>query len=154
MRGIRIQLKREDISKLEEFELLNKIFQYSYKKDYHKLNYKQKALHNWWIISGDVGNGGLIQYFENSKGRFNSGGLKALKLIGDKKMHKIFSDAVKIFEKNKKHLTVIHYLGPLKAFEAKKLKKLDSKFFKQEDKTDKMLYSFVRTNIKDFALIR
>ncbi len=151
--GFRIILTKKEFKNLDDFDFLDKIFQFNYSKNYNTLNNNQKALHNWWIISGDVENGGFIQYFENTKGEFNYDGLVALKLIGDLKMHKIFSDAVKIFEKNRKHFTTVPYPGPLKKSEAKKLEKLDSKFFKQSEKTEKLLAGFVRETIGDFAIL-
>lgn len=65
-------------------------------------------------------------------------------------MFEIFSDAVNVFEKNKKHLTTIPYPGPLKESEAKKLEKLDSPFFKQSEKTEKLLTSYVKSHLQDF----
>ena len=55
--GFRIILTKKEFKNLDDFDFLDKIFQFNYSKNYNTLNNNQKALHNWWIISGDVENG-------------------------------------------------------------------------------------------------
>jgi|SRR3989344_3311525 len=159
----RIKVNKKNIEGLSDFELLQmnheRICDFCCDKhtgisNFNKLNKSQRTLYSIFIIVGDVNNGGFIQFFQNTKDEFFDGGLMAFTLIKDIKTHKIFSEAIMIYKRNKKFLSAEDLDAPLNKSDERRLDKLEEKFYDLDDEREKKLIRYVKENLSDFIIIK
>lgn len=150
--AFRIKLTKKEIEDIESFEVLSKIFHYNYNQNHQLFNKSQRVLHNFFIIVGDIDNGGFIQFFQNTNEEFFKSGLDAFKLIRDLKTHKILSEAIKIYYRNEPFLSAKDLRAPFEdTKDAKRLEELDNAFYKMDEQREKKLKSYVKKHIGDFV---
>ncbi len=152
-KALKIEISTKEIESLSHFDLLNKIFQYNFNREYKLLSEGEKAIHNFFIISGQVGNGGFTQLFGNTKDKYIGEGKRSFSFIGNKKLQIIFEEAVKIFQKNKE-LYFDDQENKVSKADMLMLCALDDRFFKLDKEIDEELYRLVMSKKEDFMRLR
>ncbi|MDW8802182.1 DUF4375 domain-containing protein [Clostridium sp. A1-XYC3] len=132
-------------------ELFYKISDYALEKEikegYDKLEENEKNLFMVGKILMEVNNGGFDQYFLNTEGIYARDTLHFLKLIGETKFSKLFSEAVNIFESDTTDDEKYDDFN-----------ELDDDFYEFDITAYKNLYdkciSYIRERVKQLQLIR
>lgn len=119
------------------------------------LSYGQKALYYWWYVDAQVTNGGFVQFYFNDYGHYVPTIIKSLEHIGDRKMADLIQRADNIYQKNKK---LIDKAREKDLFDSdlyerlEELSKLDSEYYKLNEKTMTRLVKYIRKNPNEFCL--
>lgn len=76
---------------------------------FQQLNLNQKSLLFWWILDGQVSNGGFYQYFSNGYSSCFMATVKCLESVGDKKMNELLSAVCAYFMEHREAIEKTAY---------------------------------------------
>jgi hypothetical protein len=121
---------------------------------YEGLTPPQQALHRVHMLTAEVRNGGLSQYFVNSSGDLSHETLRDLEVIGLTDTHRILHEAMQLFGSkgpSSNRNTRGRQLAALTKQQDATLGRLDSEFYKNKDHIDTTLWLYAIDNKNHFV---
>jgi len=161
-RKIHKKLDLTTLNKIEDNQLIQVIFDNLTEKNasdfenefeiIKSFNIHRQVIYSIWVFSTEIENGGLLQFYENSSGKFYKLAQESLRIVKANESHNVLRKAnnyVKSF--NYKFAKIRRRVE--NSFEFTELNKLDDEYFKISEKEDleKLQIEFIRENIEHFV---
>ncbi|AUC15820.1 hypothetical protein BTO06_11970 [Tenacibaculum sp. SZ-18] len=114
-------------------------------------NIHRQVIYSIWIFNTEIENGGLLQFYENSSGKFSMLAQESLKLIQANESYDLLREANNYFKSFKYTFGKVRSLYD-SSFEFTKLNELENKYFKitEKENLEKLQIKYIRENIKYF----
>lgn len=111
-----------------------------------------QVIYHLFVLDGEIGNGGFNQYFFNGLNRSAKQQREALKMIEADDYQKIFSEAFKIFENEKKNAELQNLYDDrtiesfFSTYDITELGRCDEDWYALDKKLDSLLVRFIRSH--------
>jgi hypothetical protein len=115
-------------------------------------NIHKQMIYSIWVFTTEIDNGGLLQFYENSSGKFYKLALESLKTVKANDHFDVLKKANNYIESiDYKFAKIRHWINS--SFEFTKLNNLDNQYFETSAKEDleKLQIEYIRENIEYFA---
>jgi len=128
-----------------------------YDREYYIIKSMSRGFQNiyiTWNLENEVNNGGFIQYFYNTSGKFNGEVVESLHNIGGYKTEKIVIDALAVYNKEIAIHNKAKQNGSMESFmnsySESELDRLDDLFYKSGEDLSKLRIRYIRENTDQF----
>lgn len=158
-----IKVTKEDIVSLNDVDLLVKIIDYisslytgEYGEKYNKfiasLPKGLRMVNTTFFLEGEIGNGGIIQYFWNPNGVFVKEAIEAYKLIGVNKQAKLVQDALDLLGDGYSldQTERIKTLQSLSEKQLSALDEIDKQFDVLKDEGEELRIKYIKTHPEEY----
>lgn len=136
------------------FDTLSNKVESNFENEYEivkSFNKHKQMIYSIWVFTTEVDNGGFLQFYENSSGKFFKMVQNSLKLINAYKHYEVLKKANNYFGSLIYSLLKIwHKINS--SFDFPKLNKLDNEYYKisKQENLDKLQIAYIRKNIQHF----